>query len=154
MGAKMEILCDDRAGLQDGLFQKLESLCKMAIQQEGLGSIEGELSLTFVDRAAIQELNRQYRGVDRPTDVLSFPQYESKEEMINQAYLAIGDLIICLDIAGRQAADYGHSLEREVSYLFVHGLLHLLGYDHIEAEDKVEMRKLEEELLSKLDMSR
>lgn len=115
-----------------------------------------EVSLLFVDDDYIQGLNAQYRGIDRATDVLSFAFNEGEEPDIigGPEESLLGDIIISLDTAGRQANEYGHSLEREVAYLTVHGMLHLLGYDHEEAQDKQKMREREEYILALLGITR
>lgn len=150
----MEILCDEREELDQELFDKLEELLGIALKREMLESQDGEVSLSFVSQEEISQLNRDYRGIDRTTDVLSFPQYQSRDEIGSQAYAAIGDVIICKDVAVEQAKEYGHSLEREICYLFVHSILHLLGYDHMEDGEKAQMRQAEEEILSQLGISR
>ena len=111
--------------------------------------IEGdyEVSFSVVDEGEIQDLNRDYRGVDAVTDVLSFPLF-SREELEDGAIL--GDIVICSQRAREQAKDFGHSYEREIVYLSVHSLLHLLGYDHEEEKDKAEMRALEKEVMKRL----
>ena len=111
--------------------------------------IEGdyEVSFSVVDEGEIQDLNRDYRGVDAVTDVLSFPLF-SREELEDGAIL--GDIVICSQRAREQAKDFRHSYEREIVYLSVHSLLHLLGYDHEEEEDKAEMRTLEKEVMKRL----
>jgi probable rRNA maturation factor len=93
-----------------------------------------EISLTFVDNDAIHKLNREYRGVDRPTDVLSFPQYQADEPILPAS--SLGDIVISLPKMAEQAQSFGHSQKREVCFLFVHGLLHLLGYDHEISEEE------------------
>lgn len=115
-----------------------------------------EVSLVFCDDAYIQNLNRDYRGKDQPTDVLSFALNEGEEPEIvdGPAQVLLGDIIISLETAARQAEEYNHSLEREVAYLTVHGMLHLLGYDHMTEEDKAEMRMEEEHVLSLLGITR
>ncbi len=118
-----------------------------------------EISLSFVSLEEIHELNREYRGVDSPTDVLSFPMFESIEELeeLNGSgieELPLGDVVICMDMIRRQAKEYGHSEERETAYLFTHSVLHLLGCDHMSDEDRKEMRMREEEVMKELDMSR
>lgn len=115
-----------------------------------------EVSVVFCDDAHIHELNRTYRGVDRPTDVLSFALNEGEEpDIVNgPAENLLGDIIISLDTAARQAEEYGHSLEREMAYLVIHGMLHLLGYDHEKDEDKAEMREEEEYVLGLLGITR
>ena len=121
------------------------------------GLSEGvEVGVTFLDDAAIQELNRDYRGKDRPTDVLSFALNEGEEPAIVDApdEELLGDILISLETTARQAEEYGHSLERELAYLTVHGMLHLLGYDHEEPADQAEMRIEEEAVLASLGIVR
>ena len=115
-----------------------------------------EVDITLVDDAAIHELNRTYRGIDRPTDVLSFALDEGEEEPEvddDEIEHLLGDVIISAPTAVRQGEEYGHGLEREMTYLAVHGMLHLLGYDHMEEKDKLIMRKREEEVLRRLDLA-
>lgn len=109
-----------------------------------------EVSLSIVDRDAIHKLNKDYRGVDRETDVLSFPLDEEGYDNEGNPIILLGDIVICLDVAEDQANDFGHSLEREMMYLICHSTLHLLGYDHIEEDDKREMRAKEKEVMKNL----
>lgn len=109
-----------------------------------------EVSLLIVDRDEIHILNRDYRDVDRPTDVLSFPMDEEGFDQEGNPILLLGDIVICLDVAKDQAEDFGHCLEREMMYLICHSTLHLLGYDHIEETDKREMRAKEKEIMKNL----
>ena len=109
-----------------------------------------EVSLSIVDRDEIHILNRDYRDVDRPTDVLSFPMDEEGFDQEGNPILLLGDIVICLDVAKDQAEDFGHCLEREIMYLICHSTLHLLGYDHIEETDKREMRAKEKEIMKNL----
>ena len=105
-----------------------------------------EVSVTFTDNEKIRELNRTYRNIDRETDVLSFPLFD--EDFSDGEKAALGDVVISLEKAVRQAEEYGHSFEREVAFLTVHSLLHLLGYDHeTSAEDEKEMFFRQEEIL-------
>lgn len=114
-----------------------------------------EISLTFVDEEGIKTLNRDYRQKDQVTDVLSFPQYsEEGWEAFDDEPIFLGDIVICLDQAERQAEEYGHPLERELAYLVCHSVLHLLGYDHIEDEDKVAMRQQEELVMTAMGLER
>ena len=108
----------------------------------------------MVSEDEIHELNRTYRNTDRVTDVLSFPQYTGPDEIGNEQVIALGDVVICSEVARRQAERYGHSYEREFVYLFVHSVLHLLGYDHMEPEEKREMRAKEEEVMSYIGLER
>lgn len=114
-----------------------------------------EISVTFVDNETIRTLNRDYRGVDQVTDVLSFAQEEGAEFIQPQgAPRMLGDIIIALERAVEQSNEYNHSLEREVGYLTTHGLLHLLGYDHQTEEERHKMRELEELVMVELNLTR
>jgi len=137
---------------------------KAAMEQEGVNPA-AEVSVVFVDDAYIHRLNREYRGVDRPTDVLSFAMQEmvDEEPAIDEDFQAefdenegplLGDIIISLETAVRQAKEYNHSLEREVAFLAVHGFLHLLGYDHMEEAETRVMRLREEAILAGLELTR
>ena len=119
------------------------------------GVENSELSVTLTDDNHIHELNKKFRGIDRPTDVLSFAFRESDEpEILNQQVEILGDIIISLERAKVQAENFGHSYLREVIFLTVHGLLHLLGYDHIEDADRVEMEREQDFIMSKLGIER
>ena len=119
------------------------------------GVENSELSVTLTDDNHIHELNKKFRGIDRPTDVLSFAFRESDEpEILNQQVEILGDVIISLERAKVQAENFGHSYLREVIFLTVHGLLHLLGYDHIEDADRVEMEREQDFIMSKLGIER
>lgn len=113
-----------------------------------------EVSLVFVDDAYIHGLNHQYRGVDSPTDVLSFAMREGEPIPGEEEEIILGDVVISLQAAERQAKEYGHSFRREAAYLTVHGVLHLLGYDHQGEKDRASMRKKEEEALARLNLPR
>ncbi|MBP6062714.1 MAG: rRNA maturation RNase YbeY [Fusobacteriaceae bacterium] len=111
------------------------------------------ISLYITDNESIQEINKNYRGKDMPTDVISFAYHETDDFNIGP-YDTLGDIVISLERVEEQCKEYGHSLEREFFYVLTHGLLHLLGYDHIEDEDKAEMRVREEEILNKFGYTR
>jgi len=113
-----------------------------------------EVSLLFIDNDEIRELNKEHRGVNLPTDVLSFPMYDDISEALEEEYLYLGDIVISCEKAIEQAKDFGHSVEREIGYLTVHSVLHLLGYDHMNEKDKAIMREKEEEILKKVDLER
>lgn len=117
---------------------------------------EAEVSVTLTDNAHIHELNRTYRGIDRPTDVLSFALNESQEPEISggPAVNVLGDLVISVERAREQATDYGHSVRREVAFLTVHGMLHLLGYDHMEESDREEMEAEQRYVMKELGIPR
>jgi len=114
-----------------------------------------EISVTFVDDATIHELNREHRDVDRPTDVLSFPQFEPDEELPPEPLpYPLGDIVVSLDTTERQAHEYGHGFDRELGFLLAHGILHLLGYDHMTPEEEAEMRAKQRELLAAVGLGR
>lgn len=128
----------------------LEQQAALNLTLEVLFEIEGikgpgEISLSFLDQDEIRDLNRDYRGIDEITDVLSFPQESSKEELMKQPYKVLGDIVINLDRVKSQAQELGHSFKRELLYLTIHSFYHLLGYDHEEADEKKLMRIKEEE---------
>ena len=120
------------------------------------GVMGAEVSVTLTNDAHIHALNRDYRGVDRPTDVLSFALTESEEPEIFDAPggVVLGDLVISLERAAAQAETYGHSFLRELSFLTVHGMLHLLGYDHIEEEERLEMEEEQRHVMDALGIAR
>ena len=126
--------------------------------KEGIDEEGAEVSVSFVTPEEIQALNRDYREVDRVTDVLSFPQFDSVDDLIDMqeetGVAELGDVVICMDRAREQAEEFGHPLEREVIYLFVHSILHLLGYDHMEEDEKAEMRAREDEVMDELGITR
>ena len=130
-----------------------------------MGAEDAALDLTFVGRARIRALNASLRGVDRVTDVLSFPTIDKVSlPLIKGDYphdvdpesgkVYLGSIVICRARAVEQAAEYGHSVSRELAYLTVHGVLHLLSFDHIEESDKVKMREAEENILGALGIGR
>ena len=114
---------------------------------------DAEISVLICDADTIHELNRDYRNVDDTTDVLSFALNEGEDD-IPEEEKALGDIVINLDRAIAQAKEFGHSKEREMAYLSVHGFLHILGYDHYDPEEKKAMRKAEEDILSACGLTR
>ena len=120
------------------------------------GAEDAEVSVTLTDDAHIHELNRTYRAVDRPTDVLSFALTESEEPEIvgGEGHDVLGDLVISLERMRAQAEEYGHSELRELSFLTVHGMLHLLGYDHMEEEERQEMEAEQRTVMEELGITR
>lgn len=107
-----------------------------------------EVSIVLTDDTHIRELNRNYRGVDRPTDVLAFSQLEGREFPSDSAPITLGDIVISVETAARQAGEHGHSLQDELDLLTVHGVLHLLGYDDQTEEEAEEMRRHERRILT------
>ena len=150
----MYIYLEEGQVMEENLLKKMEEAAGILFEQEGVDGERAEISLTLVSLEEIRELNRDYRDVDRETDVLSFPQFESVEDMPKFGELCLGDVVICLDKVEEQAKEFGHSFERELIYLFVHSLLHLLGYDHMEEDEKKEMRQREEAVMTAIDVNR
>ncbi|MBR6756437.1 MAG: rRNA maturation RNase YbeY [Peptococcaceae bacterium] len=127
--------------------EKIEEVVALCLEQQEIDP-KAEVAILFVDNETIREMNNTYRDKDTATDVLSFPMYEADEEIDDEEEILFGDIVISLERAQEQAEEFGHSLEREVMYLLVHGLLHLAGFDHMEEEEKEEMRREEEKLLA------
>lgn len=148
-------IVNDWGELDDNWLRRLDEILPLYAEQEGLPD-DMVIGLTFTDDDAIQEINRETRGIDRATDVLSFPMYERDDEieLFEDELAPFGDIVLSVPHAQAQAAEYGHSVEREVCYLIVHGLMHLAGYDHIEDDDKAEMRAAEEALLNRVGVTR
>ncbi|KGE18160.1 rRNA maturation RNase YbeY [Paenibacillus wynnii] len=152
----------DELEISDSLIGLFETILQKAGELEGVEA--GEVDLTFVDNKRIHELNRDFRGIDRPTDVLSFAMndtvedepeiiYEVEEES-EEIPNALGDIIISVTRAQEQATEYGHSIQRELGFLFVHGFLHLLGYDHQDEAAEAEMMSKQEYVLSQVGLTR
>ena len=135
---------------------------KMLIRRAVIASLEYEgyendceISVTLTDNEGIHALNKQYRNIDAPTDVLSFPlvEYENSEEPPVDEANMLGDIVISLERAEEQAEEFGHSFEREVAFLTVHSMLHLLGYDHVNSdEEDAEMRRRQREILESIGL--
>ncbi len=150
--------------IPDSWIELLEQLLQLAAESEGVA--EGDVSLTFTDDEQIHQLNLEYRGIDRPTDVLSFAMQEDGTEELDIIFEVeseeeadpisgmLGDIIISVETAKAQSEDYGHSLEREIGFLFVHGFLHLLGYDHQDDAAEAEMMGKQEAVLSLAGLAR
>lgn len=152
------VYCDeacglDLAGLQTAISQTVVSDTPLAIE------------LLFVSADEIRQLNRDTRGIDKVTDVLSYPTLDGIKgqaltkrahpfDIDEQGNLLLGSIVICKDRAAEQAEEYGHSYERELHYLFVHGVMHCLGYDHMTDEEQAEMRVQEELVLGKIGITR
>ena len=137
------------------LKKLLRAAVVASLEYEGFFN-DCQVSLTFTDNEGIRELNKQYRGIDKETDVLSFPltDFEGGEEPpTDEPEISLGDIVISLDKARAQADEFGHSFEREVAFLCVHSMLHLLGYDHVDSEeDDREMRRRQSEILEKMGL--
>lgn len=139
-----------------GIRLLIRRCCEAALQTEGFPET-AEISLSFVSKQEIRNLNAEFRGVDAVTDVLSFPLGEDGNYDHNPetGALMLGDVVLCMRKAEEQAELYGHSLQREIAYLTVHSVLHLLGYDHVDGGlEQVRMREREETVLAKLGLQR
>ena len=111
-------------------------------------------NIIFVDKDKIQQINNDYRGINKVTDVITFALMENPDELFMEAIDELGDVFICVDRAIEQAKEYNHSIEREIGFLAVHGYLHLLGYDHMTEEDEKIMFKKQDEILNKAKLKR
>lgn len=149
--------------------QKYENVIKLVVDEcfktEKIDSTNLYVSITLTNPEEIEKINMQYRNIDRPTDVLSFPMFEKEDlekiihndvdsDVFNQQEDILGDIVISIPKVYEQAEEYGHSFERELAYMVVHGFYHLMGYDHIDEEDKKVMRQKEENILEHLGIKR
>ncbi len=140
---------------------KIQQVIQKCFEEEKLKDLNLYISITLTTPKKIKELNNNYRKIDKETDVLSFPMFEKEEieEIVKSKQKqivpeTIGDIVISIKRVEKQAKEYGHSFERELSYMLVHGFYHLMGYDHIEEEDKKKMRPKEEKILNELKIVR
>ena len=136
--------------LLDKEIDKLYELLEFTLKREQLENVE--FNVIFVDSNKIHEINKNYRGVDRVTDVISFALEDYKT--IELDHRVLGDIYICVEKAEEQAKEYGHSFLRELSFLTIHGLLHLLGYDHMEREEEKIMFQKQEDILNEFGIPR
>ncbi|MBR7073371.1 MAG: rRNA maturation RNase YbeY [Eubacterium sp.] len=154
---KVIISNDQKAAkIPSGIRLLIRRCCHAVLEEEGFDS-SAEVSVRFVDNETIHELNKQYRNIDRPTDVLSFPLGENGnyDTNLDTGAKLLGDIVISVPKAMEQAEEYNHSLEREIGFLTVHSMLHLLGYDHEGGGmEEVRMREKEETVLTKIGLKR
>ncbi|WP_315071034.1 rRNA maturation RNase YbeY [uncultured Clostridium sp.] len=158
----------DKLEVKEDFIKGLEEVIEFALKEEEV-DIECEVSLVFVDNDEIKDINNDTRKINKETDVLSFPMLEYEDKKVfKEVYknykfspsdfdgdeLVLGDIVLSLEKALEQSMEFNHSYEREASYLVVHSVLHLLGYDHMNDEEKQVMRKREEEILTKLNINR
>ena len=155
----LKVICEEQAGV-DFDIQKVADFA-----YEELGQKEDLLiEVAFVSEEEIKELNNEQRNINSVTDVLSFPYLDDiRGQVLTSAHFGdeseedgflLGSVCICMQRAKEQATEYGHSLEREVCFLALHGILHCFGYDHIESSDEVEMMRLAEKIMNKLNLKR
>ena len=141
----------------------IRNVVETVLKEEGVKK-EVEVYITLTHNDNIRKINAEHRNIDKPTDVLSFPMFEREEipflkeentvENAGQVETMLGDIIVSVEKVREQAEEYGHSFKRELAYLVTHGMLHLLGYDHMIEEEKIIMRAREEEILAILDIPR
>ena len=146
----MELFIDNRQDILDiteDTIEAVKEVIKECLLFEGM-DLEYEVSLSFVDNKEIRELNKVYRNKDNETDVLSFPMED--EGMFHEQLPLLGDIVISTEKIISQAEEYNHSFKRELLYLITHSMFHLMGYDHIEAEEKEIMRNKEKEVMRKI----
>lgn len=154
--------------IEEFQIKEIERVILHALKEEEV-EVPCEVSLLFVDNLRIREINNETRGVDRETDVLSFPMLEyEKGKVYKECYknfvfdetykdgdeVVLGDIVLSLEKALEQSKEFNHSFTRESCYLVVHSILHLLGYDHMEEEERIIMRQREEEILNRLNITR
>ena len=153
---KVRVTITDRqkkVKIPSGLRMLIRRACIAVLREEKFQG-DAEVSVTFVDNDQIRRLNAKFRDKDSATDVLSFPMGENGEYDLNPSTGAklLGDVVLSMEKAAEQALEYEHSFEREVCYLTVHSMLHLLGYDHMNSEEKAVMRMKEETVMSKIGL--
>ncbi|MFR8103930.1 MAG: rRNA maturation RNase YbeY [Clostridia bacterium] len=140
--------------------EQIEKVLGACFKEERLEELNLAVSITLTEESYIQQINKHYRNIDKATDVLSFPMFEKEEieQLKKQGKSEIedvlGDIVISIPQVEKQANEYGHSFQREFSYMLVHGFYHLMGYDHIQEGDKKKMRPKEEAILQILDITR
>lgn len=157
MSLEIDLINEQELPLDEQMNALLERVLRTAAELEQV--VDAEVAVTFVDDQMIHNLNREYRGIDRSTDVLSFAMNEQTEEesvMVMEEGMPnmLGDIIVSVPHAVRQAESYGHSFAREMGFLVVHGFLHLLGYDHQTEEQEQAMFSRQEEILSRAGLGR
>ncbi|MGE5629128.1 MAG: rRNA maturation RNase YbeY [Solirubrobacterales bacterium] len=158
----------DKVKIKDEFYKLIEDIVDYALREEGV-KIDYEISITLVDNDEIKEINSEHRNISKVTDVLSFPLLNyTKGKVFKECYkdnifgpgdlegdkLLLGDIVLSLEKAEEQGIEYNHGFLREACYLTIHSVLHILGYDHMEEDEKKVMRAREEEILKKFDLSR
>lgn len=142
--------------VEDALLEKMEKVALETLIFEGFEEVDAQVDLSLTDNDGIRVINREHRDKDQETDVLSFPQYDSLKDLeeIEEEFLYLGDIVISVEKALEQAEQYGHSFEREMCFLMVHSMLHLLGYDHMTPEEEAEMKELQSAILDNMGITR
>ena len=142
--------------VEDSLLEKMEQVALEVLIFEGFEEVDAQVDLSLTDNEGIRVINREHRDKDQETDVLSFPQYDSLKDLeeIEEEFLYLGDIVISVEKALEQAEQYGHSFEREMCFLVVHSMLHLLGYDHMTPDEESEMKELQSAILENMGITR
>ncbi|EES91012.1 rRNA maturation RNase YbeY [Clostridium botulinum] len=158
----------DKINIDEKILETVKEIINYTLKEEEV-KVNTEVSVIFIDNNTIKEINKETRDIDKVTDVLSFPMldypqgkvykdtykdYEFDASYLDEGELVLGDIVLSLEKAEEQSTEFRHSFLREVCYLTVHSVLHLLGYDHMEDDDKVRMRKREEEILERFSITR
>lgn len=150
-----EILTSISDLTKEEVEEYIENIVTLALKEEKLNKVNSHVTITSVTRAEIHKFNKEYRDVDRETDVLSFPIFTHEELKSNSlSNIELGDILICIDVVKAQSEEYGTGMKREMLYMITHGICHLLGYDHIDENDKVKMREKEERILSQIGVGK
>jgi len=134
----------------------IKNIINKCFEEEKLDNKKLYINVLLTTPENIRKINKEQRNIDKETDVLSFPMFEKEEigQVSDNQFDVLGDIVISIDKVKEQAGEYGHSFERELSYMVVHGFYHIIGYDHMVEEDKIEMREREENILNKLEIKR
>ena len=140
-------------------IELIEKVIGQAFLEEKIETINLYINIILTNPKHIRNINKQYRNIDKETDVLSFPMFEKEEiedmkKIGNDIHEPLGDIIISIERVKQQAGEYGHSFERELAYMLIHGFYHLMGYDHMNDKDKKQMREKEEKVLNNLNINR
>ncbi|AUS96388.1 rRNA maturation RNase YbeY [Clostridium thermosuccinogenes] len=152
----------NKVAITDEIENLIRNAAELSLELQGF-TLPAEIDILLVDDEKIREINNEHRNIDSPTDVLSFPMVDMKEGVIisdegdydlDENTLILGDIVVSLETAKRQAEEYGHSFERELAFLVTHGSYHLLGFDHMEPEEEKRMMEKQEAVLSKMGLAR
>ncbi len=155
--------CKDNIDENIDIEKYIQNIVEMVLEEQNINVDEVTVSITSATKEEIKAINSKYRGIEKETDVLSFPIFtaqelddisKQKDDNKKIKIIELGDIIICLDIVKVQAVSYNTGIFRELLYMITHGMCHLVGYDHIEESDKIKMRALEEKILNKLGVKR
>ncbi len=146
----MNILMNNNEVISERMIQSMEYATLLLLKNEDIDENNVEISVSLVSSDEIKQLNFEYRNKNEVTDVLSFPQYETFDFNVDEPLIVLGDVVICNDKIKMQAEENGHTYEREFIYLYIHSVLHLLGYDHMDEMSKANMRDIEIKVMNKI----